>query len=103
MVLLVTEKGFGKRTPLTEFNIQNRGGKGLKSMDGTDKKGRLVDFRIVSEGDELMMLTSEGTLIRLEAEDISVQKRYSQGVMLMRLAEEDRIVSIARFKAENEQ
>lgn len=102
MVLLVTENGFGKRTPLTEFNIQNRGGKGLKSMKVTDKKGRLVDFRIVSEGDELMMLTTEGTLIRLEAEDIPVQKRYSQGVMLMRLAEEDRIVGIARFKVENE-
>lgn len=103
MVLLVTENGFGKRTPLTEFNIQNRGGKGLKSMEVTDKNGRLVDFRIVSEGDELMMLTSEGTLIRLEADEISIQKRYSRGVMLMRLAEEDRIVGIARFKVENEE
>lgn len=102
MVLLVTENGFGKRTPQTEFNIQNRGGKGLKSIEVTDKNGRLVDFRIVSEGDELVMLTSEGTLIRLEAEDISIQKRYSRGVMLMRLHDDDRIVGIARFKVENE-
>lgn len=103
MVLLVTENGFGKRTPLTEFNVQNRGGKGLKSIEITDKNGRLVDFRIVSEGDELVMLTSEGQLIRLEVDDVSVQKRYSRGVMLMRFSEEDRVAGIARFKVETEQ
>ncbi len=102
-VLLVTENGFGKRTPLTEFNVQNRGGKGLKSIEVTDKNGRLVDFRIVGDGDELVILTSEGQLIRLEVEDISIQKRYSRGVMLMRLPDEDRIVGIARFKIEEEQ
>lgn len=102
-VLLVTEKGFGKRTPLAEFNVQNRGGKGVKSIEVAEKNGRLVDFRIVGEGDELVILTSEGQLIRLEVEDISIQKRYSRGVMLMRLPEDDRIVGIARFKIEEEQ
>ncbi|HWP95587.1 MAG TPA: DNA gyrase subunit A [Syntrophomonadaceae bacterium] len=102
-VLLVTEKGFGKRTQLSEFNVQNRGGKGLKSMEVTEKNGKLVASRMVNEGDELVILTSEGHMIRLEVEDVSVQKRYSRGVMLMRLPDDDRIVGIARFRIEKEE
>ena len=102
-VLLVTEKGYGKRTALSEFKLQNRGGKGLKAIEITKKNGKLVAFQIVSKEDELVILTSEGNIIRLEVEDISQQKRYSRGVLLMRLPEEDRIVGVARFKIEKEE
>lgn len=101
--LFVTEKGYGKRTELAEFRIQNRGGKGLKSIDINNKNGLLVAFKIVSEGEELVILTEEGHIIRLETEDISVQKRYSRGVLLMRLGDEDRISSLASFKVEKEE
>lgn len=101
--LLVTEKGYGKRTPTSEFREQNRGGKGLKAIDITDKNGLLVAFQIVGEDEELVLLTGEGQIIRLEAEDISQQKRYSRGVLLMRLPEKDQIVSMARFKVEKEE
>jgi len=102
-VLLVTEKGYGKRTALSEFKLQNRGGKGLKAIEITRRNGKLVAFQIVSKEDELVILTSEGNIIRLEVEDISQQKRYSRGVLLMRLPEEDRIVGVARFKIEKEE
>ena len=101
--LLVTENGYGKRTPTNEFRQQNRGGKGLKAIDITDKNGNLVAFQIVTEDEELLLLTGEGQAIRLEAGDISRQKRYSRGVLLMRLPENDQIVSMARFKVEKEE
>ncbi|HOB11823.1 MAG TPA: DNA gyrase subunit A [Syntrophomonadaceae bacterium] len=102
-VLIVTEHGYGKRVPLEEFKTQNRGGKGVKSIELTHKNGEVVASKIVSEEDELVILTSEGQIIRLQVEGISVQKRYARGVLLMRLPENDRIVSIARFRTEHEE
>lgn len=102
-VLIVTENGYGKRVPLTEFKTQRRGGKGVKSIELTRKNGDVVASKIVSAEDELVILTSEGQIIRLEVEDISVQKRYARGVLLMRLPEDDRIVSFARFRTEKEE
>lgn len=102
-VLVVTENGFGKRVPLSEFKTQHRGGKGLKTIDINKRNGCVVAFNIVSEGQELVILTGEGQIIRLQVEDISVQKRYSRGVLLMRLPDNDRIVSLARFKIEKEE
>jgi len=102
-VLLVTEKGYGKRTSLEEFKIQNRGGRGLKAIEITDKNGKLVSFKVVSEGEELVILTEEGHIIRLQAEEVSLQKRYSRGVLLMRLPDNDRIAGVARVKMEKEE
>ncbi len=102
-VLLVTEKGYGKRTRLKEFKEQNRGGKGLKTIDITDKNGQLVAFKVVTEDEELVILTGEGHVIRLQVEDISVQKRYSRGVLLIKVSSNDKIVGLARFKAEKEE
>jgi len=102
-VLLVTEKGYGKRTRLEEFKEQNRGGKGLKSIEIMDKNGGLVAFKIVNEDEELVILTGEGHVIRLHVEDISVQKRYSRGVLLIKVAKNDSIVGVARVKAEKEE
>ena len=101
--VLVTVNGYGKRTELTEFNIQNRGGKGLKTIDVNKKNGPVVGFKVVKEDEELVILTSEGQIIRLEIDDISTQKRYSRGVVVMRMTEGDNIAAVARFKTEKEE
>jgi DNA gyrase subunit A len=100
---IITEKGFGKRTDLDEFRLQNRGGKGIKTIEVTSKNGYVVGFKTVISGEELVILTTEGQIIRLDIEDISLQKRYSRGVVLMRTAEDDRIAAVARFKIEKEE
>lgn len=102
-LLLVTERGYGKRTGLEEFRIQKRGGKGLKTIEISDKNGLLVGSKVVFPRDEFVVLTSDGFVIRLKAEDVSRQKRYSRGVLVMRCEEPDRIVSIARFKSEDDE
>lgn len=102
-VLLVTENGYGKRTPVDEFKGQRRGGKGLKSIDIQGKNGKVVAFQTVEDGEELVLLTGEGQLIRLEVDDISVQKRYSRGVLLMKPPQGDHIVGLAKFKVEKEE
>jgi DNA gyrase subunit A len=101
--VLVTENGYGKRTKLSEFKIQNRGGKGLKTIAVSKKNGPVVGFKVVTEGEEIVILTTEGQIIRLEIEDISTQKRYSRGVLVMRTSEEDKIAAVARFKIEKEE
>jgi len=100
---MVTENGYGKKTPLAEFKNQNRGGKGLKTINVDSKNGPIVGFKIVVEGEELVILTSEGNIIRLETGDISIQKRYSRGVVLMKTSESDRVAAVARFKTEKEE
>ncbi|MBE3580388.1 MAG: DNA gyrase subunit A [Thermoanaerobacteraceae bacterium] len=95
-LVLVTEKGFGKRTPLEEYPRQGRGGKGLIGMKVTAKTGPLVGLVVAGEEDELMLITAEGLLIRLNTADISRQGRYTQGVTLMRLEEKDRVMAVAR-------
>ena len=102
-VILVTENGYGKRTALTEFKTQNRGGRGLKTIEVTKKNGKLVAFKIVSKEEELVILTGEGQIIRLEVDGVPIQKRYSRGVLLMRLPDDDKIVAVARFKSEKEE
>ena len=100
---MVTENGYGKKTPMTEFKTQNRGGKGLKIINVDKKNGPIVGFKIVAEEEELIILTSEGHIIRLEAGDISTQKRYSRGVVLMKTSENDRVAAVARFIPEKEE
>lgn len=102
-VLMVTEKGYGKRTSLEEFKVQNRGGKGLKAITINEKNGSLVGFKIAIPEEELIIISSDGQMIRLEVRDVSQQKRYSRGVMLMRLSEDDQVVGLARFKIEKEE
>jgi len=101
--VLVTLNGYGKRTRLEEFNIQHRGGKGLKAIEVNRKNGPVVGFKVVKEDEEIIILTSDGQIIRLETEDISTQKRYSRGVVLMRIAQDDSIAAVARFKSEKEE
>jgi DNA gyrase subunit A len=102
-ILLVTEKGYGKRIPLKEFKVQHRGGTGVKAIDISSKNGQMVACKIVFQEEDIVLLTGEGQIIRLQIDDISTQKRYSRGVLLMRLPDNDRIVSVARFRPDPEE
>lgn len=101
-LVLATEKGYGKRSSLELFRIQKRGGKGLKAINLSNKTGAVIGAKVVSNEEELMLLTGNGIVIRLAAEDISRQGRYTRGIVLMRLDAGDRIVSMARFKSDEE-
>ncbi len=95
-VLVVSEKGFGKRTKVDEYRVQKRGGKGIYAMKVTSRTGNLVGFRGVRAGDELMLITAKGIIIRQQVSEISRISRYAQGVTLIKLGEGDRVVSMAR-------
>ncbi len=93
--LVVTDRGFGKRTPINEFRVQSRGGKGIKAINLTDRNGVVVGARLVKEGNELMLISSMGTVIRLPVSGVSVTHRNAQGVTLMRVDEGDAVVGVA--------
>jgi len=101
-LLLVTEKGYAKRTPLKEFReFRKRGGQGLKSIGITKEKGLVVDVKVVSEEDELVLISQQGIVIRVPAKEIRNTGRYSQGVRIMNLAQEDKVASVALVSSEN--
>ncbi|WP_422393081.1 DNA gyrase subunit A [Neomoorella humiferrea] len=97
-LVVVSAKGFGKRTPLEEYRPQGRGGKGIITMNVTDRTGPVAAVAVVMPDEELMLISAEGILIRLGVEDISRQGRNTQGVTLMRLDPNDRVVAIARVQ-----
>ena len=99
--VMVTKYGYGKRTDIQLFKTQNRGGKGMKAIDVNAKNGPVVGFKVVAPGEEIVILTSTGNIIRLEIEDISTQKRYSRGVLLMKMGNEDEVTAMANFKLED--
>lgn len=96
-VLVVSEKGFGKRTPVDEYRFTNRGGKGVKTINVTEKTGKLVGILDVSEKEDLMITCKSGVTIRMKVSDISSQGRATQGVKLIRLDEGDEIAAITRL------
>ncbi|MDK2992591.1 MAG: gyrase subunit [Clostridiales bacterium] len=100
-LLMVSENGYGKRTPLKEYRSQSRGGKGIITMKITDKTGPLAAIKVVHEDDEIMMITSDGIIIRLEVKGIPIQGRNTQGVTLMKVENGQRIVSLAKFESED--
>ena len=93
-LLAITENGFGKRTELDEYRVQNRGGKGVITYKITPKTGCLVGIRIATEEDDVMLITDTGTIIRLKVKDVSVLGRSTQGVTLMRTNDGGKVVSI---------
>ena len=93
-VLSVTEHGFGKRTPVTDFRLQQRGGKGLIAIKTSPRNGDVVGALLVDEGDEVMLISDSGTLVRTEVEEISVLGRNTQGVRVIRLDSDRRLVSL---------
>ncbi|MDD3581023.1 MAG: DNA gyrase subunit A [Desulfobacca sp.] len=96
-ILTVTEKGFGKRTPSAEYRPQKRGGIGLLALRITDRNGPVVGILQVTEEDEIMLITDGGKIIRMAAQDISVIGRVTQGVRLIDVEPEERVVSLARL------
>jgi DNA gyrase subunit A len=94
-VLTVTEEGFGKRTATSEYRSQTRGGKGLINMKVTDKTGTVVGLKVVRPGQELMLITTEGIVIRTNVDEVSVISRNTQGVKLMRTDLNDKVASLA--------
>ncbi|MCT4594650.1 MAG: DNA gyrase subunit A [Anaeromicrobium sp.] len=102
-LLVVSQFGFGKRTDLNEYKSQNRGGKGLLTYNVKEKTGHLVGAKVVTDSHEIMLINTNGVVIRLESKDISTMGRHTQGVTLMRVDEGDSIVSIAKVANEIEE
>jgi DNA gyrase subunit A len=99
-LLVITEKGYGKRTPLDEYRPQKRGGRGLITAKITGKNGKLAGIKIVRDGQDLIVITSEGIIIRTDITSISRLGRNTQGVKIIRIGEGDRVVSLARVTPE---
>ncbi len=102
-LLLISENGYGKRTGLDAYRVQGRGGLGLRSYKISDQTGSVVAIHSVGDGDDIMMITSEGVVIRISAADISTIGRNTRGVRLMRLGEEVKVVSAAKTDHEEPQ
>ena len=108
MLLSVTENGYGKRTPIEEYTRgggepQHRGGMGLKNYNVTEKTGKVAACKVVDDTDDLLVISDDGTIIRMAVDGISVLSRATQGVRLMRVAEGSRVISIARTERESEE
>jgi DNA gyrase subunit A len=102
-LLVITELGFGKRTPLSEYRDQSRGGKGIKTIKVTQKNGPIIGIKVVQDDDELMIINAEGIVIRIAVRDVSRVGRDTQGVRVMRLSENDRVVALARVVNKDEE
>ena len=102
-VLVVSEKGFGKRTDIEDYRITNRGGKGVKTINVTDKTGELVAIKGVTDEDDLMIINKSGIVIRIGVESLRVMGRATQGVKLITLKETDEIASITKVDRQEEE
>ena len=102
-LLIVSEKGLGKRTSIGEFTRQNRGGKGVKCYKITEKTGNVIGVKAVNSGNEIMMITTEGIIIRLECDGISILGRITSGVKLMDLKDDITVASIAKVREKEEE
>ena len=100
-VLVVSEKGYGKRSSIENYRITNRGGKGVKTINITDKTGNLIIVKSVNDENDLMIITEKGLTIRLPISGLRVMGRAAQGVRLINLKDDDRIASVARVAIEN--
>lgn len=102
-VLIVTANGYGKRTPVDEYRIQSRGGKGIKTHNVTERSGHVVGLKVVEPEEDLMIITTSGIIIRTEMKGISVMGRYTQGVKLIRLSENEQVGSVAKVPPNDEE
>ena len=101
-VLVVTENGYGKRTPVGEYRLSNRGGKGIKTATITERNGNVVCITTVTGEEDLMIVTNGGVIIRLDVQDISQNGRAAQGVRLMRLGNEQFVSTVAKVQNDSE-
>ena len=96
-IFTVTEKGYGKRTPLEAYRVQNRGGQGIITIRTNDRNGKVVGLSQVVDGDELMLITNGGKVLRCKVETISTMGRATQGVRIMNLGADEDLVAVARL------
>ena len=97
-ILTVTEGGYGKRTPVNDYRVQGRGGKGIISVKTTERNGLAVGFLQVRDGDEIMLMAAKGKLLRCKVDDIREVGRNTQGVRVLDLdGDDDRVVGVARL------
>ena len=104
-VLVVAENGYGKRSSIEEYRITNRGGKGVKTINITEKTGNLIALKNVSDEDDLMVINKSGITIRIGVDTLREMGRATQGVKIIKLKDEDSIASVAKvskFKQEDE-
>jgi DNA gyrase subunit A len=97
-VLTATENGFGKRTPVEQYPQQGRGGQGVVSIQTNERNGRVIGAVRVAEGDEIMLISDGGILVRTAADDVSIMGRNTQGVRLIRLNEDEKLVEVERIE-----
>ncbi len=98
-LLVISENGFGKRTPLTEYKTQNRGGVGLITYKVAEKTGKLVGASVCKKDDEMMLINTSGVAIRINVADISITSRSAMGVTLMRTLGEEKVVAVAKISS----
>jgi DNA gyrase subunit A len=99
----VTENGYGKRTSIDEYPVQKRGGKGVISIKTTERNGKVVGILLVADDDDLMLMTNIGKVIRMQINTISVISRNTQGVTLMGMDADERVVGAARLAEKEEE
>ena len=101
-ILVVSEKGYGKRSELEDYRITNRGGKGVKTLTITEKTGNLVAIKSVTDADDLMIINRSGVAIRISIEDLRVMGRATQGVKVINLRADDEIAAVAKVIKEED-
>lgn len=102
-ILIVTKNGYGKRTPIEEYRVQTRGGKGLRTCNITDKNGDVVALKCVSQEEDIMLITVSGVLIRVSVSDISQMGRNTQGVKVIRLGDEEFVSTVAKVQTSEDE
>jgi DNA gyrase subunit A len=102
-LLTVTEGGFGKRTEIDEYRVQSRGGVGVINIATTTRNGPVVDVAYVQEGDELLLITQQGMILRMPTHDVRAIGRATQGVTLIDIEGDDKVVSIAKLVEKDEE
>jgi len=102
-ILVVSENGFGKRSSLEDYRLTNRGGKGVKTISITEKTGKLVTLKSVSDNDDLMIINKSGIAIRMQVEDLRVMGRATQGVKVISIKEGDSIAAVAKVMKDEEE
>ena len=102
-LLTITEKGYGKRTLVEEYTVHGRGGLGLKNYNVTDKTGKIADVLVVNDEDDILVITDDGTIIRMSAANISLLSRATQGVRIMRIMEGSRVICIEKTDREEDE
>ena len=102
-ILVVTEKGYGKRTVESEYRLQSRGGIGLKTIHITDKNGEMSGMKVIDGLEDIMLITNKGMLIRMDVNDVSVIGRSTQGVRLIRLGEDEHVATVATIDKDEQE